>query len=225
MTAVQSGPHYHPSIVKEKKGFVKMVTVNEAGGGVPRALHSRRALRRSLESWKRGTVGLLALAVLGSAAQGLAFRRLRGQWEQALEQAQEGRRAAVHELADLSLAMVRERQARAAQAAAYEEIGAWEYVGECQVTAYCCEPYAHICGTGDGLTATGIPITPGIAAVDPAVIPLGSTLVIDGQRYLAADVGGAVKGHMVDVAVSSHQEAIGYGVQNAPVWVIKEGQP
>lgn len=202
-----------------------MITVNEAGGTAPRALERRRALRRSLEAWKRAAAGLLVLAVLGSMAQGLAFRRLREQWQQALEQAQQGRSAAVHELADLSLAMVRERQARAAQAAAYEQIGAWEYIGECQVTAYCCEPYAHICGTGDGLTATGIPITPGIAAVDPAVIPLGSTLVIDGQRYLAADVGGAVKGHMVDVAVSSHQEAIGYGVQNAPVWVIKEGQP
>ena len=103
-------------------------------------------------------------------------------------------------------------------------MGAWEYIGECRLTAYCCEPYAHVCGTGDGLTATGIPVTPGIAAVDPAVIPLGSTLIIDGQRYLAADVGGAVVGQTVDIAVATHQEAVEFGVQRAPVWIVKEAQ-
>ena len=106
----------------------------------------------------------------------------------------------------------------------FRSVGAWEYIGECRLTAYCCEPYAHICGTGDGLTATGIPVTPGIAAVDPAVIPLGSTLIIDGQRYLAADVGGAVAGQTVDIAVATHQEAVKFGVQRAPVWIVKEAQ-
>ena len=36
-------------------------------------------------------------------------------------------------------------------------------------------------------------------AVDPDVIPLGSTLVIDGWEYIAVDVGGAVKGNVVDI--------------------------
>lgn len=36
-------------------------------------------------------------------------------------------------------------------------------------------------------------------AVDPNVIPLGSKLLIDGEEYIAVDVGGAVKGDVVDI--------------------------
>lgn len=202
-----------------------MISTNEGRGGVaPRVLPDRRALRRSLDAWKRAAIGLLVLAVLCNVAQALVHNYLRGQLEQELQLAEESRDNALQELAAVSLATAQEKQARAAQAAEYEAVGAWEYIGECRLTAYCCEPYAHICGTGDGLTATGIPVTPGIAAVDPAVIPLGSTLIIDGQRYLAADVGGAVAGQTVDIAVATHQEAVKFGVQRAPVWIVKEAQ-
>ena len=108
------------------------------------------------------------------------------------------------------------------KARAYEAMGTYTYIGSCKVTAYCCEPYEHICGTGDGLTATGIPVTPGIVAVDPEVIPLGSTVVIDGQRYLAADTGGMVKGLHVDIAVPTHEEAVAFGSQAAEVWIIPQ---
>ena len=202
-----------------------MISTNEGRGGVaPRVLPNRRALRRSLDAWKRAAIGLLVLAVLCNVAQALVHTYLRGQLEQELQMAEESRDNALQELAAVSLTTAQEKQARAAQAAEYEAVGAWEYIGECRLTAYCCEPYAHVCGTGDGLTATGISVTPGIAAVDPAVIPLGSTLIIDGQRYLAADVGGAVAGQTVDIAVATHQEAVEFGVQRAPVWIVKEAQ-
>ena len=202
-----------------------MISTNEERGGTaPRVLPNRRALRRSLEAWKRAAIGLFVLAVLCNVAQALVHNYLRGQWQTALQQAEESRDSVLQELAAVSLASAQEKQARAAQAAEYEAVGAWEYIGECRLTAYCCEPYAHVCGTGDGLTATGISVTPGIAAVDPAVIPLGSTLIIDGQRYLAADVGGAVVGRTVDIAVATHQEAVEFGVQCAPVWIVKEAQ-
>ena len=202
-----------------------MISTNEGRGGTaPRVLSNRRALRRSLDAWKRAAIGLFVLAVLCSVAQALVYNYLRGQLEQELQLAEESRDSAIQELTAASLASAQEKQARAAQAAEYEAVGAWEYIGECRLTAYCCEPYAHVCGTGDGLTATGIPVTPGIAAVNPAVIPLGSTLIIDGQRYLAADVGGAVVGQTVDIAVATHQEAVEFGVQRAPVWIVKEAQ-
>ena len=95
-------------------------------------------------------------------------------------------------------------------------------MGECKVTAYCCETREHICGTGDGLTATGIPVTPGVVAVDPEVIPLGSTVIIDGQAYLAADTGAAVKGNHVDIALATHAEAEEFGGRTADVWVVTE---
>ena len=96
------------------------------------------------------------------------------------------------------------------------------YVGEFTVTAYC--PCAECCGHwADGLTATGIPASGGIVAVDPAVIPLGSTVIIDGQQYLAADTGSGVDGMHIDICTNSHQEAEAFGKRTAAVWVIPGG--
>lgn len=102
-----------------------------------------------------------------------------------------------------------------------------EYLGTFVATYYCCERYPHICGTGDGLTATGVAVEPGIVAVepgivavDPAVIPLGSTVVIDGAEYIAADTGGLIKGQRVDIAVPTHAETLALGVREVEVWVM-----
>lgn len=47
----------------------------------------------------------------------------------------------------------------------------------CTITYYCCELRPHICGTGDGITASGAPVEAGVScAVDPSRIPLGSTV-------------------------------------------------
>ena len=100
------------------------------------------------------------------------------------------------------------------------ELTQLEYLGTFVATYYCCERYPHICGTGDGLTATGVAVEPGIVAVDPKVIPLGSTVVIDGEEYLAADTGGLIRGHRVDIAVPTHAEALALGVREVEVWVM-----
>jgi peptidoglycan DL-endopeptidase CwlO len=51
-----------------------------------------------------------------------------------------------------------------------------------------------------GSTATGIPTAPGVVAVDPAVIPLGTRLTIPGYGVgIAADTGGAVQGNTIDL--------------------------
>jgi 3D (Asp-Asp-Asp) domain-containing protein len=61
-------------------------------------------------------------------------------------------------------------------------------------------------------TATGIWPYPGVVAVDPRVIPLGSTVWIAGYgEHLAADTGGAIKGFMLDRFVPSYREAITFG--------------
>lgn len=198
-----------------------MICTNEERGGTVPVI---QALRRSRAAWRQAALGLLMLAALCNMGQALVYNYQRDQWEQELRQAEHTRDYALEQLGALSRQSEQDRQARAAQAEEYGAVGAWEYIGECRITAYCCEPYEHICGTGDGLTATGLPVTPGIAAVDPSVIPLGSTLIIDGQQYLAADTGGAVIGQTVDIAVASHQEAIAFGVQLAQVWLVKEAQ-
>lgn len=183
--------------------------------------------RRDLASWQRAALGLLALSVGVNTALCAAITRQERQIED-LETRYHAVRAieadAVAAYGELAARVDADREARQAQAEAYEAIGAYEYIGECTVTYYCCEPYAHVCGDGDGLTATGLPVTPGVVAVDPEVIPLGSTVIIDGQAYLAADTGGAVRGSHVDIAVATHQEALELGTRTAEVWVVEDDE-
>mgnify|MGYP002796961110 FL=1 len=183
--------------------------------------------RRDLASWQRAALGLLALSVGVNTALCAAITRQERQIED-LETRYPAVRAieadAVAAYGELAARVDADREARQAQAEAYEAIGAYEYIGECTVTYYCCEAYEHVCGDGDGLTATGIPVTPGVVAVDPEVIPLGSTVIIDGQAYLAADTGGTVRGSHVDIAVATHQEAEDLGVTTADVWVVEDDE-
>lgn len=98
------------------------------------------------------------------------------------------------------------------------------YLGEFNCTAYCSEQYEHICGTGDGITASGTPVQAGVTvAADPDVLPLGSAVYIEGVglRYVQ-DTGSAVKGNALDVAVDTHSEALawpGYGTHR--VWLLE----
>lgn len=187
-------------------------------------LHKQKArLTCELTAWQAVAIGLLAASALvnGVFASALMDARARLASEEAahqaqLQQAEHTRDLAVRQLGEMALQAERDKQAAAEQTAAYEALEGYRYIGECVITAYC--PCEACCGQwADGLTATGIPAGPGIAAVDPDVIPLGSTVIIDGQRYLAADTG--VTGLHVDVCVSSHREADNFGVKTKEVWV------
>lgn len=96
-----------------------------------------------------------------------------------------------------------------------------EDLGEFKLTAYCtCD---KCCGEwADGITFTGTEATPGrTVAVDPSVIPLGSTVEINGVSYIAEDIGGAIKGKRIDVLFPSHQAALEFGVQYSNVSILK----
>ena len=85
------------------------------------------------------------------------------------------------------------------------------------------EATAYLPGDGDGsgITASGIPATYGVAAVDPAVIPLGTRLYIPGYgEAIAADTGGAIVGHKIDLCMESYGEAMQFGRQNVTVYVL-----
>ncbi|CQR73956.1 Cell wall-binding protein [Sporomusa ovata] len=61
----------------------------------------------------------------------------------------------------------------------------------------------------------------GLAAVDPAVIPLGTRLYIPGYGYaIADDIGGAIKGQRIDLAFDNRREALNFGVQRVTVYVV-----
>ena len=110
-----------------------------------------------------------------------------------------------------------EESSRAQAMANYEALGDYRYIGECRITHYC--PCEECCGQwADGVTASGLKLEPGMVAVDPDVIPLGSTVIINGIPYLAADTG--VTGCAIDIAVLTHGEADELGTYQAEVWVI-----
>ena len=96
------------------------------------------------------------------------------------------------------------------------------YLGNFKLTHYCTEIYEHICGTGTGLTATGTQVTADrTIAVDPTVIPYGAQVYIEGYGwYIAEDCGGAVKGNHIDIAVSTHEQALSLGTTNGGVWIL-----
>jgi len=51
-----------------------------------------------------------------------------------------------------------------------------------------------------GRTATGMPVGHGVVAVDPSVIPLGTRMYVPGYgNRVAADVGGGIKGDIIDL--------------------------
>ena len=94
------------------------------------------------------------------------------------------------------------------------------YIGEFEITYYCsCE---KCCNKTDGITFTGTQATEGrTIAVDPEIIPLGSTVIIDGQTYIAEDIGGAVKDLRVDVFVNDHQTALNLGRTVKEVYLLE----
>jgi 3D (Asp-Asp-Asp) domain-containing protein len=63
-----------------------------------------------------------------------------------------------------------------------------------------------------GHTATGLPVSWGVVAVDPSVIPLGTRMTIPGYgEGIAADVGSAVRGADIDLWFPTLAQARAWG--------------
>lgn len=71
-----------------------------------------------------------------------------------------------------------------------------------------------------GTTASGLPVGPGIVAVDPTVIPFGTHMTIPGYgEGVAADTGSAIIGARIDVWVPTEAEANQWGVQTITIYL------
>ena len=57
-------------------------------------------------------------------------------------------------------------------------------------------------------------------AVDPDVIPLGTHIMINDHEYIAEDVGGAVKGNVIDIYTADPSETMHY----EDVYILEEKQ-
>ena len=97
-------------------------------------------------------------------------------------------------------------------------------IGRFKITAY--SPYDNVDGmqadSTSNRTATGTIPKPGTMAVDPNVIPYGSTIIIiyeDGtvEYGRAEDTGGAINGNRIDVFRKTYKSAKEFGVRHATV--------
>jgi 3D (Asp-Asp-Asp) domain-containing protein len=71
-----------------------------------------------------------------------------------------------------------------------------------------------------GTTATGIPVSWGVVAVDPAVIPLGTRMFVPGYgEGVAADTGPAVRGAMIDLWFPSCADALAWGRRTVTITI------
>ena len=95
------------------------------------------------------------------------------------------------------------------------------YIGNFKYTYYCDERRPHICG-GSGITASGAPTKVGTTiGVDPSVIPLGTTVYMEGLGFrVAQDTGSAVGGKHIDVLVHTHSEALSKTKLGGGVWIL-----
>lgn len=96
----------------------------------------------------------------------------------------------------------------------------------CKITAYCscdicCGEWAYNRPDGVVYGASGVELVPGYSvAADISLYPFGTILHINGKDYRVDDTGSAVKGNVIDVYVTSHQEAVDYAVAYETVDVI-----
>ncbi len=73
-----------------------------------------------------------------------------------------------------------------------------------------------------GRTALGVPVRRGVVAVDPQLIPLGTKLHVPGYGpSLAADVGTAIKGRIIDLWFPSTAEARAWGRRSVTIIVYR----
>ena len=71
-----------------------------------------------------------------------------------------------------------------------------------------------------GRTASGLPVGVGAIAVDPAVIPLGTSVFVPGYgAAVAADVGSAIKGNIIDLWMPSTAAARAWGRRTVTITV------
>lgn len=104
-----------------------------------------------------------------------------------------------------------------------EETKAKEPVGK--VITVSASAYTANCKGCSGITKTGVNLKSNpnqkVIAVDPTVIPLGSKVYVEGYGHAtAADIGGAIKGHKIDVFIPKQSDALKWGRKQVKVTII-----
>ena len=117
------------------------------------------------------------------------------------------------------------RTAAVAAAAPAPQLAPVEAAGQPIVTSPAPPGTLTVTSTGyalRGRTATGIPTAPGVVAVDPSVIPLGTRMSIPGYGIgIAADTGGAVQGNTIDLWFPTTAQALQWGRRTVTITLLQ----
>ena len=107
---------------------------------------------------------------------------------------------------------------------AEEQTPTYALLGIFHSTAYCtcpicCGKWSYLNDPDRPVGARGVELVPDYSiAVDPDIIPLGSTVYINGKEYRADDTGSAIKGNRIDIYKGTHKEAVDYAVQTIKIY-------
>ena len=187
-------------------------------GQVRAKLASRRALVDGARAEARAGERRLAHAVSSRRATVASIRRRRSLTEARLAALQAQAQEAERKSGEITTAALARSPAPGAAPAA-------------ATTTTAAIPAATPAGTGTlvvdavayhlaGSTASGLPVGVGVIAVDPAVIPLGTRVFVPGYGpAVAADVGSAVKGNIIDLWMPSTEQALGWGRRSVTITV------
>jgi 3D (Asp-Asp-Asp) domain-containing protein/LysM repeat protein len=85
--------------------------------------------------------------------------------------------------------------------------------------------YTAYCNGCSGITKTGINLKENpdlkVIAVDPSVIKLGTKVHVEGYGYaIAGDIGGAIKGNIIDVFIPTESEALNWGRKQVKIKIL-----
>ena len=87
---------------------------------------------------------------------------------------------------------------------------------------------AYSCNGEPGITYSGTPARVGAVASDPSVIPLGTKMYVvsnDGEYIygtcIAEDIGGAIKGNMLDLYFNTFDECWIFGIRECTVYFLE----
>ncbi len=78
-----------------------------------------------------------------------------------------------------------------------------------------------------GRTASGLPVSKGLIAADPKVLPLGSRVKLEAGpysgEYVVADTGTLVRGRKIDIWTPTAREAMRFGRRTVKLTVLSLG--
>ena len=85
--------------------------------------------------------------------------------------------------------------------------------------------YTAYCEGCSGITYTGIDLRSNpnqkVIAVDPRIIPLGSRVWVEGYgEAIAGDIGGAIKGNIIDVFIQHRDDALNWGRRTVKIRIL-----